>query len=483
MTVIEKPVAPRAPEPDPSDNGRALSSLVFVGMTGLLVALVGALLVIGVIGLLTDDDGGVAGATELVSTTIDVSLTEFAIDGNLTAAPGVVTLSVTNDGSQQHNLVVRETGAETPLINSRGSEILALGSLDAGTYELFCSIAGHLESGMKAPLVISTDAAAGGGEAAGGHGGHGADGGYDAEVMDAKMVESMLAFPAATEGMGNQILEPEILADGTKRFVLEASIIDWEVSPGEFVEAWAYNGQVPGPQIIVDVDDKVEVEFTNNTPLGSDIHWHGIQTPNTQDGVAPFTQVAVGVGETFTYEFVADRASIGMYHAHLHSQISVLNGMFAAFRIGDRPYPVGQTIGGVTIPEDFEPAVEIPMILNDAGTIGLTLNGKSFPATEPIAVQQGDWIAVDYYNEGLAPHPMHQHQFPQLVYAKDGFPLDSPYWADTVNVAPGERYSVIFLAEDPGVWVWHCHILTHVENEEGMFGMVTAVIVEAADPA
>ena len=473
MTVIEKPSMSSAPPPEPSMSDRASGGLMFFGMTGLLIALMASLLVIGVIGLL-DDDGGGAGSAA-ASSTIDVSLSEFAIDGNLVAAPGDVTLSVVNTGTQQHDLVVEPLGARTPILNGGESASLSLGSLDAGEYRLFCSIAGHVESGMDTTLVIG---AGGGGHDAGGHG----SGEYDAEVMDAKMVESMLAFPAATEGMGNQILEPEILADGTKKFLLEASVIEWEVSPGKFVEAWAYNGQVPGPQIIVDVGDKVQVDFTNNTPLGSDIHWHGIQTPNSQDGVAPFTQVPVGVGETFTYEFVADRASIGMYHAHLHSQISVLNGMFAAFRIGDRPYPAGQTIGGVTIPEDFEPAVEIPMILNDAGTIGLTLNGKSFPATEPIAVQQGQWIAVDYYNEGLAPHPMHQHQFPQLVYAKDGFPLDSPYWADTVNVAPGERYSVIFLAEDPGVWVWHCHILTHVENAEGMFGMVTAVIVEEAQP-
>lgn len=30
---------------------------------------------------------------------------------------------------------------------------------------------------------------------------------------------------------------------------------------------------------------------------------------------------------------------------------------------------------------------------------------------------------------------------------------------------------------DPGTWVWHCHILTHVEREDGMFGMATAIVV------
>ena len=98
-------------------------------------------------------------------------------------------------------------------------------------------------------------------------------------------------------------------------------------------------------------------------------------------------------------------------------------------------------------------------------------------ATAPLMMDQGDWASITYYNEGLQIHPMHLHQFPQLVYAKDGVPLDVPYWVDTLNVAPGERYTVLFRADDPGTWVWHCHILTHVEREEGMFGMVTAIVV------
>ncbi|HSM67972.1 MAG TPA: multicopper oxidase domain-containing protein, partial [Ilumatobacteraceae bacterium] len=284
-------------------------------MTGLLVALVGALLVIGIIGLLDDDgdgDGGGGGATATAATTIDVALTEFAIDGSLVAQAGDVNLAVTNSGSQQHDLVVEELGTQTRLLNGGDSDALSLNSVGPGSYTLFCSVPGHRESGMEAELIVSTEPPTGEAAAGGSHGGHGAAGEYDAEARDAKMIASMLAFPTATEGLGNQVLEPEILADGTKRFVLEASVIDWEVAPGEFVEAWAYNGQVPGPQIIVDVGDKVEVELTNNTPLGTDIHWHGISTPNDQDGVAPFTQEPIGVGETFTYEFVADQPRIGM---------------------------------------------------------------------------------------------------------------------------------------------------------------------------
>ena len=65
--------------------------------------------------------------------------------------------------------------------------------------------------------------------------------------------------------------------------------------------------------------------------------------------------------------------------------------------------------------------------------------------------------------------------------AKDGVPLDQPYPSDTINVAPGERYTVLYMAVETGVWAWHCHILTHAETPAGMRYMVTAVIVERGE--
>jgi FtsP/CotA-like multicopper oxidase with cupredoxin domain len=450
-----------------------LAYLTGIGLFFLVVVLLG---VIGVVAVLDDDPSGGGTGDSAQSTTLDVSLSEFSIDGDLTAPAGDVDLDIVNEGSADHNLIVRGTDIRTEDISSGGTDTLALGTLPPGEFELYCDIEGHEASGMVNTLTI---AESGSEVAAGSDGGSEGDGGEEQDwaALDAAMTESMLAFPAETEGKGNPPLEPTILEDGTKQFEITAEITPWEVSPGEIVDAWTYNGVVPGPSIQVDVGDNVQVIVNNELPMGTDVHWHGVHTPNDQDGVAPYTQDLIEAGTTYTYEFVAEDPAIGMYHAHHHAQMQVINGMFATFQIGDSPYPKGQTVSGVTIPEDLEVAEEIPMVLNDAGVIGFSLNGKSFPATEPLALETGDWGAIHYYNEGLTDHPMHLHQFPQLVYAKDGIPLDHPYWADTINVAPGERYSVLFHAEDPGTWVWHCHILTHVERDEGMFGMVTAVVV------
>jgi FtsP/CotA-like multicopper oxidase with cupredoxin domain len=117
------------------------------------------------------------------------------------------------------------------------------------------------------------------------------------------------------------------------------------------------------------------------------------------------------------------------------------------------------------------------MVLNDAG-VGLTINGKSFPATQPIVAKKGDRIRIRYMNEGLMIHPMHLHGMYQQVIAKDGAKLPAPYLADTLNIAPGERYDVIVDCQEPGAWAFHCHILTHAESNHGMFGMVTALVIK-----
>jgi FtsP/CotA-like multicopper oxidase with cupredoxin domain len=235
---------------------------------------------------------------------------------------------------------------------------------------------------------------------------------------------------------------------------------------------------VPGPVLRAEVGDTVRITVDNELPMATDLHLHGINVPNSMDGVAPVTQDLIEPGESFTYEFTADETAVAMYHAHHHGQMQVPNGMLGTLLVGEVPLPRGETVSGHEIPADLRVDQELPLVLNDSGTIGYSLNGKSFPATAPIAAEVGDWILVHYVNEGSQIHPMHLHQFDQIVVAKDGFAFDQPYVADTVNVAPGERYSVLVQLDEPGTWVWHCHILNHVEREEGMFGMVTAVVVE-----
>lgn len=288
----------------------------------------------------------------------------------------------------------------------------------------------------------------------------------DPNAMDELMAKRDKAFPAKTAGQGAGVLAPKILPDGTKEFALTAKVVKWELEPGKTVDAWTFNDTVPGPTLKVAVGDKVRVVVKNELPESTSVHWHGILLPNDVDGVANMTQAPIKPGSTFTYAFTAERAAVGWFHSHHDGTKQVANGLWGTILIGEMPRPAGVTV-----------AQSATMQVQDGGVIGLSINGKSFPATQPVRAKLGEWVEIHYVNAGQQAHPMHLHGLDQLVIAKDGYPLSTPYRADTVFVAPGERYTVLIQANRVGTWLWHCHIFPHSEGSQGMFGMVTAMVV------
>lgn len=389
-----------------------------------------------------------------------VHLSEFALDpAEATVAVGG-TLQVMNEGTVAHNLAIKSSELKTSDLAAGGEEDLKLGDLKAGDYTMYCAIPGHEAAGMTGTVHVTEGGGSSGGNSA-------SPDKMSNDEMDDMMSASLAAFPQATKGLGGQVLEPKILKDGTKQFDLVAQTVQWEVEKGKFVTAQTYNGVVPGPTMKVNPGDKIKVVIKNEMDESTAIHFHGLTTPNKMDGVPGITQDPIKPGKSFTYEWTAQNSpAVGMYHSHQFAVHQVPNGMAGAFIIGDLPVPDGANV-----------TQEIPMMLNDSGTIGFAINGKSFPATAPIVAKQGEWIKIHYLNEGGSIHPMHLHGIPQLVIGKDGFPV-TPYLSDTISVAPGERYTVLVHATEPGVWAWHCHILSHAENETAMFGMVTALIVK-----
>ena len=391
---------------------------------------------------------------------VEVALTEFAITPSTVSVPEGGELLVTNSGAVEHNVAIEGTDVRIDNLAGGESGRLDLGDLVPGTYTMFCEVAGHRGSGMVGTVEI-------GGPGATTHEHHAGMDMSANNASDELMAQRTKSFPAETEGVGALPLEPTVLPDGTKRFDLTAEIVKWEVEPGKTVDAWAYNGVVPGPTIHVEVGDHVQLVVKNDLPQSTSVHVHGVLIPNAMDGVPDITQDPIKPGETFTYDFVTREPMVGIYHSHHHGEKQVPDGLFAPFLVGEMVVPPGVAV-----------SQEIPMVLNDAGVIGFSLNGKSFPATAPIVASRGEWVMIHYFNEGLQGHPMHLHGMKQLVIAKDGYPLETPYSADTVAVSPGERYTVLVQATEPGTWAYHCHILNHAENDQGMFGMVTAFVVQ-----
>ena len=286
-----------------------------------------------------------------------------------------------------------------------------------------------------------------------------------AEAMDKMHEAGIRAFPAKTAGKENQLLQPKI-KNGVKVFELTARKIHWETAPGQTVEAWAYNDQVPGPQIRVREGDRVRVTIKNELMESTAIHFHGVELPNDQDGVPFITQPPIKPGQTYTYEFTAPNPGSHMYHSHHNSATQVGLGLLGAFIIEPKdPLPIEQA------------DVDYVLVLND-GAHGYTFNGKSFPATEPIVAKKGQKLRLRFMNEGMMIHPMHLHGMHMTIIAKDGWAQPAPWKCDTLNVAPGERWDAIVNCNNPGTWAFHCHILPHAESDHGMFGMVTALIVK-----
>jgi FtsP/CotA-like multicopper oxidase with cupredoxin domain len=287
-----------------------------------------------------------------------------------------------------------------------------------------------------------------------------------ADAMDAMHERGIKAFPAKTAGIGSVPLVPRLDA-GVKVFELTAEEIKWEVEPGKMVDAMAYNGMVPGPMIQVREGDRVRIHVVNKLHQSTAVHFHGLELPNDQDGVPFITQPPIKPGETFDYTFTVPNAGSHMYHSHHNSAEQVSRGLLGAFIVEPRnPNPAHRA------------DIDALMILND-GMNGYTLNGKSFPATQPIVAKLGQTVRIRFMNEGMMIHPMHLHGMHMTVIAKDGWDQPAPWKCDTLNIAPGERWDVLVKANNPGTWAFHCHILQHAESDRGMFGMVTALVVQA----
>lgn len=299
--------------------------------------------------------------------------------------------------------------------------------------------------------------------------------GWSQHDVDAKAaVDRFLGGEYATldEKKPNEPLAPTM--DGsTKVFQLTVDEITHRTDAVSApVAALGFNGSWTGPLLRVTEGDHLRATFQNNLHETTGIHFHGQALPNAMDGVPFITQPPIVPGASFTYEFTAGPSGSHMYHSHHNATDQVGRGLLGAFIVDpldpreryDRKYGVTQ---------------DIIWISNDQ-LGGFTINGRQFPATAPIVAKRGERVLVRFMNEGVMTHPWHLHGMHFQVLARDGYPLGSAaFRCDTLGVNPGERYDVLIDCENPGAWAFHCHILPHAEGMHGMFGMVTALVIQS----
>ncbi len=355
----------------------------------------------------------------------------------------------------------------------------------------------------------------------------------------------------------------------------------------------------------------VQVTLVNkDVREGVSIHWHGVDLPNAEDGVAGVTQASVPRGGSYVYRFRASVSGTYWYHSHQHSADEVERGLYGAlvvlprrqagrvdivalahtlngvpllgssdreerrrvsvgtpvrlrlinsadvlrrfglvgtgFRvvgIDGRDKPGGGLLSGVilavpaggrydldfTMPQnpvrlavrgqdvglvldlghrvvrdvvryvgfgqDFDPAAygspsgQVPAHFDRRFAVNIgrrldffkgglhlawqwTINGKAYPHVPMYMLRAGGTVEFSFSNHSHVAHPMHLHGHHMLVIARDGRRI-TPWWSDTLEVEPGERYDVAVFAKNPGIWMFHCHNLPHAAH-----GLVTHVAYE-----
>ncbi|WP_246486054.1 multicopper oxidase family protein [Kribbella qitaiheensis] len=368
------------------------------------------------------------------------------------------------------------------------------------------------------------------------------------------------------------------------------------LASGESVDGFTVNGTSPGPLIRARVGDLVEVTLVNESVRsGVTLHWHGIDVPNAEDGVAGVTQDAVPVGGRHVYRFRATQGGTYWYHSHQVSSEEVRDGLFGPIVIGaaagpevvaaihtydgkrtinghtgsqrvalaagslvrirvintdnalirtglvGAPYKViavdGRDLHGPTPTTsafplaagarvDLEATVPPSGALRlDAGTTSVTIgpvssapptdalssdtvdlltygtpaplgfdpshadrtfeyrigrrvgfldgkpglwwtiNGRKFPDVPMFMVGEGDVVRMKISNTSGQSHPMHLHGHHGVVLSRNGTPTTgTPWWIDTLEVADNETYEIAFLANNPGIWMDHCHNLPHASE-------------------
>jgi len=306
---------------------------------------------------------------------------------------------------------------------------------------------------------------------------------------------------------------------GMREIHLEAREVTWEMAPGKVIKAMAYNGQIPGPELRLREGERVRIVLKNSLSEPTTIHWHGVDVPNAMDGVPGITQKPVQPGETFVYEFEARPGGTRWYHTHFQEHKQLDLGLYAPLIIepaGGEPFGFDREY--TLVLDDWATGTGRPLPSTREGTAGgrggmggmmggmgrmmegmmgrggmggmmrggnspaydtMTINGKAYPATQPLKVSKGERVRLRLINASADhSHVVRLAGHRLQVTHTDGNPLVQPVEVDALPIAPSERYDVRFVAARPGAWFLYC-----VEPGHAAAGEQVLIVYEGREGA
>ncbi len=256
----------------------------------------------------------------------------------------------------------------------------------------------------------------------------------------------------------------------TKTFDLTISEFDWEVAPGAIYDAIGYNKTLPGPVLEVNAGDHVVIHLTNASSEPHSIHTHVVRFPEGSDGVK------YGIaepGKTVTVQWDAVYAGTFPYHDHV-DEAAILRGLYGALVV-HAPDEAPAAHENVVVLADFDiPSYrQLPGVgVGDAGPSDVGdyrgghqymhgIDGHAYTEWTPhFQAKSGDLVRWRVISMGLEFHTFHIHGH--------RWTLPDGEITDNVTLGPGTYTTFEFVEDNPGDWLYHCHVQTHMEG--GMMG-------------
>jgi FtsP/CotA-like multicopper oxidase with cupredoxin domain len=270
---------------------------------------------------------------------------------------------------------------------------------------------------------------------------------YSASKMPAEvsMGGSMADMPGMTGGVEISTLVGQASSGTVRKFTLTAARTDVRLDSGAVEHALTFNGASPGPRMVVEQGDLVDVTLVNHLDVPTSIHWHGVDVPGAEDGVSGVTQDAVKPGASFEYKFTAATAGTYWYHSHEEADTQIAAGLYGTLTVLPAGTGVPAAPGATDTAGDLAAAPgDLAVSIHTWNDGKVVLNDSDKPAAAQVA--PGTQVRVRMVNTDSLSHDAELRGTSYTVAAMDAGRLDDSVQADgtRVPVAAGGRNDLTF---------------------------------------
>jgi nitrite reductase (NO-forming) len=258
----------------------------------------------------------------------------------------------------------------------------------------------------------------------------------------------------------NQSAKPKI-----HEYTLIAENTTLEIAPGLRVDAWTYNGTIPGPTITATEGDRVIIHFINKTPLPHTVHLHG-DHPSEQDGVFEL----VGANKTYTYDFIAQPAGALAYHCHVPPVMQhVRMGLYGAFIVYPKtPLPPAREY--VLVDGEYDTQNQLKPLPEYYFFNGYTEQYQ----LHPLPAMTNETVRIYLINMGMSPaYGMHIHGTLFKAYPS-GILENPPLKVQSWELASGNTAILEAKWPWPGKFTFHFHGIPEERGAMGYFNVTNA---------